>query len=72
MHSKLKFRFIILTLCLPVMAVAQTESANVKFITQNLYAPKGYSHVAIIDLGNCQMVMFIRAGATGQRWQPGW
>jgi enamine deaminase RidA (YjgF/YER057c/UK114 family) len=58
MHSKLKFRFIILTLCLPVMAVAQTESANVKFINpKTLYAPKGYSHVAIIDLGNCQMVM---------------
>jgi 2-iminobutanoate/2-iminopropanoate deaminase len=58
MRIKLKYGLIISMLILPIAGISQTNKSIVKFDNpKNLYPPKGYSHVAIIDLGNCKMVM---------------
>ncbi len=45
-------------ICLPFASFSQKDSAMVKFRNPaSVVAPKGYSHAAIIDLGNCQMIV---------------
>lgn len=50
-------------ICLPFLLIAtaafsQTEEAIVKFINPSaLSTPKGYSHAASVDLGNCYMLI---------------
>ncbi len=46
------------TVCLSFFSSAQTKPAGVQLVNPaNVVTPRGYSHAAIIDLGNCRMVM---------------
>lgn len=50
---------LILLLLMTLTGLTQTKSSIVKFTNpSSLSAPNGYSQAAIIDLGNCQMVIF--------------
>jgi 2-iminobutanoate/2-iminopropanoate deaminase len=54
----MKNSIFIALLFLSAAGLAQTKSSNVKFINPpSVSTPTGYSHAAIIDLGNCKMVM---------------
>jgi len=45
-------------LLMTTLAFSQTDTAIVKFINPaSVYTPKGYSHVAQIDLGTCKMLI---------------
>lgn len=45
-------------LFLTLAAFAQTQPATVRLINpSSVAAPKGYSHAAVIDLGNCKMII---------------
>ena len=49
---------LILFLFVVVKAFSQTDTSIVQFVNPvSVSAPKGYSHAAVIDLGNCKMVI---------------
>ncbi|MEJ7644220.1 MAG: RidA family protein [Chryseolinea sp.] len=49
---------IITLLFAPLIAMAQSQTGTVKFKNPStLHTPKGYSHAAIVDLGNCKMII---------------
>lgn len=44
--------------CWSIATVAQTDTSLVNFVNPSSVAtPRGYSHAAIIDLGNCHMII---------------
>ncbi|MEO7992001.1 MAG: RidA family protein [Chryseolinea sp.] len=52
-------KLLLIFLLLPALAAfSQTDSSIVKFKNPSgVSTPKGYSHAAIVDLGNCQMII---------------
>ncbi len=49
---------LISSLLISLTGITQTDSSTVKFTNPSfLSAPKGYSHIAIVDLGNCRMII---------------
>ena len=68
--------WLLLLLLMPAAALlAQTDTAIVKFRSPAGLAPaKGYSHAAIVDLGNCKMIVLsgqVPLDSTGNLVGPG-
>lgn len=58
MKNKLNAGLFLTLLALTTQGFSQARQPIVKFDNpKTLYTPKGYSHSAIIDLGNCKMVL---------------
>src|SRR5579872_4476377 len=56
--SKMKKLTLLTTLFITIAAFAQTKPSNVQLTNPSSVAPpKGYSHAAVIDLGNCKMII---------------
>jgi 2-iminobutanoate/2-iminopropanoate deaminase len=55
---KSKILLLLPLLFVTTLAFSQTDTAIVKFINPaSVYTPKGYTHVAQIDLGTCKMLI---------------
>jgi len=64
----MKKLLLIPVLYISTMALAQTSASNVQLINPaTVAAPTGYSHAAVIDLGNCKMVILSGQVALDQK-----